>query len=87
MSSNSSLQETTPRRRLFADLRIGSKLGMGFGVLVVLIFLSAAISFSYSDLAADQIRTTETVRVPTALLASKAQTNLLRMLADVRGYL
>jgi CHASE3 domain sensor protein len=87
MSSNPSLQETTARRRLFADLRIGSKLGIGFGVLVVLIFLSAAISFSYSALAADQIRTTETVRVPTALLASKAQTNLLRMLADVRGYL
>lgn len=87
MSSLPSPQETTPRRRLFADLSIGSKLGIGFGVLVVLIFLSAAISFSYSALAADQIRTTETVRVPIALLASKAQTNLLRMLADVRGYL
>jgi CHASE3 domain sensor protein len=87
MSSNPSHQEKTPRRRLFADLRIGAKLAIGFGVLVVFFFLSAVISFNSSAEAARQIEKTETVRVPTALLASKAQTDLLRMLADVRGYL
>ncbi len=86
MNSHSS-QEQLPPRRFFADLGIGSKLGIGFGVLVALIFFSAVVSYTSSATATRQIQTTDDVRVPTALLASRAQADLLRMLADVRGYL
>jgi CHASE3 domain sensor protein len=84
--------QTTPLGKrsfmsFFADLKIGTKLGIGFGVLVALIFISALVSYQSSAQATGKIQTTDDVRVPTALQASKAQANLLRMLADVRGYL
>ncbi|GAK55075.1 two-component sensor histidine kinase [Candidatus Vecturithrix granuli] len=66
---------------------IGRKLTFGFGVLVVLTFLSAGISYFGSNRATLKINQTDDVRVPTALAASRAQANLLRMLGDVRGYL
>lgn len=87
MNSYLSNQNKPLKRRFFADLKIGYKLGVGFGVLVALIFFSAVASFTSSATAIDQIQTTDKVRVPTALLASQAQADLLRMLADVRGYL
>lgn len=79
---------TTPVKSNFlADMKIGAKLSIGFGVLVALIFFSALVSYQSSAQATGQIQTTDQFRVPTALQASKAQANLLRMLADVRGYL
>lgn len=87
MNSQSAPQDTPLRKNFFADMKIGTKLGVGFGVLVVLIFLSALVSYYSSKQATERIQTTETVRVPVALSASQAQANLLRMLSDVRGYL
>lgn len=83
--------KTTPIRssgtKFFADLKIGTKLSIGFGVLVALIFFSAVVSYLSSAQATQQIQNTDQIRVPVALRASQAQANLLRMLADVRGYL
>jgi methyl-accepting chemotaxis protein len=45
------------------------------------------VSYLGSGQATTKINRTDDVRVPTALAASRAQANLLRMLADVRGYL
>ncbi len=66
---------------------IGRKLTFGFGILVLLTFLSVGISYFGSNRATLKINQTDDVRVPTALAASRAQANLLRMLGDVRGYL
>jgi CHASE3 domain sensor protein len=71
----------------FANLKIGTKLAIGFGVLVVLTFFSAGISFQGSTQAKKNIDRTSQARVPAALSASRAQAHLLRMQADVRGYL
>jgi len=82
---------TTPRKssffNFFTDLKIGTKLSIGFGFLVALIFLNAVFGFFSNNTATVQIKNTDQVRVPTALKASSAQADLLRMLADVRGYL
>lgn len=87
--------ETTPfekivrpaRGSFFNNLPIGMKLLVGFGILVFLTFVSAGVSYLGSALATEKIERTDDVRVPTALMASRAQADLLRMQADVRGYL
>ena len=71
----------------FKDLDIGRKLAIGFGILVALTFLSAGVSYLGSRQATSKINTTDEVRVPMALDAARAQANLLRMQANVRGYL
>ncbi len=76
-----------PGARFFRDLKIGTKLTIGFGILVALIFLSAGVSYLGSDRATAKINLTDDVRVPTAISATRAQANLLRILGDVRGYL
>jgi CHASE3 domain sensor protein len=81
------LVDKLPGARFFKDLKIGTKLTVGFGILVALVFLSAGVSYLGSGQATTKINRTDDVRVPTALVASRAQANLLRMLADVRGYL
>ena len=69
------------------DLNIGRKLTLGFGILVLLIFVSAGVSYLGSGRATQEIMRVTDVRAPTALDASRAQADLLRMLSDVRGYL
>lgn len=69
------------------NLKIGSKLTIGFGILVALIFVSAGISFLGSFRATTRINLTENVRMPAALIAAQAQADLLQMLGDVQGYL
>lgn len=81
------LADKLPGARLFANLKIGTKLAFGFGILVTLTFLSAAVSYLGSGQATSKIERTDAVRVPVALAASDAQANLLRMMANVRGYL
>jgi CHASE3 domain sensor protein len=83
----STLIDRLPGVQFFRNLNIGRKLGIGFGILVILTFLSAGVSYLGSGQATTKINRTDDVRVPTALAASRAQANLLRMLADVRGYL
>ena len=76
-----------PGARFFRNLKLGTKLTIGFGILVALIFLSAGVSYLGSGRATTKINLTDDVRVPTAIVATRAQANLLRMLGDVRGYL
>ena len=76
-----------PKTGFYTSLSIGSKLAISFGILVLLIFLSAGVSYLGNSQASTQIDRTSSARVPAALAASKAQANLLRMQADVRGYL
>lgn len=79
--------EKLPGMAWIKDLKIGRKLTLGFGILVLLIFISAGVSYLGSDRATQEIMRVTDVRAPTALDASRAQANLLRMLSDVRGYL
>lgn len=76
-----------PGARWFKNLNIGTKLNIGFGLLVLLTLIGALVSYIASSQATLQINTTQEVRVPTALASARAQANLLRMLGDVRGYL
>ncbi len=76
-----------PLIRFLKNLSIGSKLNIGFGILVVMTLLGAAASYVASIQATTSINRTEDVRFPTALASARAQTDLLKMLGDVRGYL
>jgi CHASE3 domain sensor protein len=97
MTNNNPLPETgenipvqtgkSPVKTFFSNLKIGTKLLISIGILVVLIFLSAGVSYLGSRQANTKIGRTDEIRVPAALAASRAQANLLRMQADVRGYL
>ncbi len=92
-SDKTGKQAPEPRSKLpsiffvLKNLPIGRKLTIGFGILILLIFLSAGVSYLGSRQATTKINLTNDVRVPTALVASRAQANLLRMTGDVRGYL
>ena len=74
-------------RNHFNDLTIGQKLNLGFGMLVLLLFLIVALIFAAGQAATDSINLTVDVRVPAALASARAQLNLLKMRAAVRGYL
>jgi len=71
----------------FNDLTIGQKLNIGFGLLVFLLLLIVSLIFAAGRDATDNINLTVDVRVPAALASTRAQTNLLKMRAAVRGYL
>ena len=71
----------------FNNLDIGTKLNIGFGILVLLIFLVVGLIFVASQEATQNINLTEDVRVPAALASARAQSSLLEMQASVRGYL
>ena len=68
-------------------MKIGAKLNLGFGVLLLLIFAVIALSYFASEQANLKMTRTTDLRAPLTLASSRAQANLLKMLADVRGYL
>ncbi|MBD1919930.1 HAMP domain-containing protein [Microcoleus sp. FACHB-831] len=71
----------------FRNLKISGKLNLGFGILVVLTFLVIGRSYLSSVQATITINRTRQVRMPAALISADAQTNLLKMVSDMRGYL
>ncbi|MEL6779075.1 MAG: ATP-binding protein [Cyanobacteria bacterium J06597_16] len=73
--------------RVFANLSIGRKLNVGFGLLVAITFLVVGRNYWGSLFATSNIDRTQQVRVPTTLASNRAQTLLLEMSADLRGYL
>ena len=81
------MQASQRRYSLLRRVNIGAKLNIGFGVLVVLILAVIGVTYISSDRATTNISRTSEVRAPTALASARAQANLLKMLADVRGYL
>ena len=81
------MQSNHPSYSLLRRVNIGSKLNIGFGVLVALILVVIGFTYISSNRATDNITRTNDIRAPTALAAAQAQANLLEMLGDVRGYL
>ena len=92
------LRKPSPRRpspralgialgRRFRNLSIGGKLNVGFGILVALTCVVIALGYLASRQAITNISRTSDARAPTTGAASRAQANLLRMLADVQAYL
>lgn len=72
---------------LISNLKISDKLNLGFGILVTLTFLVIGRSYLNSVQATLTVHRTQDVRMPAALVSADAQTNLLKMVSDVRGYL
>jgi CHASE3 domain sensor protein len=79
--------EKRTKMRLFNNLKIGSKLNIGFGLLVALTLVAIGLSYLGSFRTTTNINRTSDLSAPTALASARAQANLLRVLADVRGYL
>lgn len=69
------------------NLKISDKLNLGFGILVVITFLVVGRSYLSSVQATNAINQTREVRMPATLISADAQTNLLKMVSDLRGYL
>jgi signal transduction histidine kinase/DNA-binding NarL/FixJ family response regulator/CHASE3 domain sensor protein len=76
-----------PGVRGFNNLSIGSKLNIGFGIMVMLTLLVVGLILIASRKATQNINLTEELRVPTALASARAQSSLLKMQASIRGYL
>ncbi len=76
-----------PQRGIVKNINIGSKLTMGFGIMIVLTLFVAGASYLAGAGAIRTINRTGDLRVPVALASSGAQADLLRMFGAVRGYL
>jgi CHASE3 domain sensor protein len=76
-----------PGAKLFKNLKIGTKLTIGFGIMVVIVLLVALFSYLGSVPATESINRTDDLRVPTALTSTSAQANLLKMISSAQGYL
>jgi signal transduction histidine kinase/DNA-binding response OmpR family regulator len=76
-------------RRVFqaARIGIGTKLTVGFGILVGLTLLVVALAILAGRDATRDIALSEAVRAPASLAAAQAQEELLRMQLHLRGYL
>jgi signal transduction histidine kinase/DNA-binding response OmpR family regulator/HPt (histidine-containing phosphotransfer) domain-containing protein len=70
-----------------APLGIGTKLTVGFGILVGLTLLVVAFAFVAGRAATRDIEVSEAVSAPASLASAQAQEALLRMQLHLRGYL
>jgi signal transduction histidine kinase/DNA-binding NarL/FixJ family response regulator len=68
-------------------LGIGSKLSLGFGILVGITLLDVGLGFIAGQSATRHITVTREVREPISLTTSEAQASLLKMQRHMRGYL
>ena len=68
-------------------MKISTKLGFGFGMLVALTMVVVALNFFSGNKVNTTIEHTQKQRVPLMLAASKAQADILKILGDVHGYL
>jgi len=73
--------------RLWQRLKIGPKLRIGFGILILLMLIGYGWSISAGHTATEEINRTTNLRAPLALTSGKAQANWLKMEADVQAYL
>ncbi len=71
----------------FSNLNITQKLGLGLGVLALLTFIVISLCMFSGWRVLGKIEVTEERRVPSALISARTQANLLRMVANLRGYL
>ncbi len=70
-----------------SHLKIKDKLNLVFGVLIGVTFVVMGVNYWSSRQITLNIKRTQELRMPIALSSSQAQTNLLTMLSNVRGYL
>ncbi|HBR00856.1 MAG TPA: hypothetical protein DD761_20485 [Cyanobacteria bacterium UBA11691] len=82
-SSISNILKITKNRKI----TIKNKLNLAFGSLIGVTFLIMGVNYWSSVQATLNINRTEELRMPIALSSSEAQSNLLKMLSNVRGYL
>ena len=75
------------RRMPLRNLGIGARLTLAFAALVTLTIVAIGLSFLGSQRATESINRTVQQRTPAALAAARAEVDLLKMLADLRGYL
>lgn len=68
-------------------LKIGPKLAIGFGFLIILMLVGYGLGISASNLATQEINRTTNLRAPTTLASARAQANLLELVADLQAYL
>ena len=68
-------------------MKIGHKLGVSFGILVLLTLMVAGLGYVSSEKAAAQIERTRKFQLPLVLTLTEAETHLFEMLSGVRGYL
>src|SRR5690349_10788979 len=68
-------------------LQIGTKLTIGFGILVAMTLVVVVLAYLASNQAIDEINRTTELRAPAALASAQAQANLLKMVNSVQGYL
>ena len=80
---------TTPRRplRVLGDRSIATRLSLGLAMLVALGLVVVGIGYLASSQATRSIDRIAEERAPTALAAAAAESALLRMVGEVRGYL
>ncbi len=71
----------------FTDMRIAHKLALGFGSVLLLTVLVVGLGYLSSEQATNAIHETDRVQLPMMLTATRAQSDLLRMVSSVRGYL
>jgi class 3 adenylate cyclase/CHASE3 domain sensor protein len=71
------------RRRM----KIGPKLRIGFGVLILLMLVGYGSGIVAGNRATEEINRTTNLRAPLALVSGQAQANWLKMEADVQAYL
>jgi HAMP domain-containing protein len=71
------------RRRL----KIGPKLRIGFGILILLMLVGYGWGIVAGNEATEEINRTTNLRAPLALASGRAQANWLKMEADVQAYL
>ena len=69
------------------SMTIGARLTFAFGALVGLTIAAVGLSYFGSKRATTNIHRTTDFRAPITLASARAQASLLRMFADVRGYL
>ena len=68
-------------------LKIGAKLSIGFGILIVLAIVGGGLAFASSRQVATEINRTTDVRAPAALTSAQAHADLLTMMASLQAYL
>ena len=71
------------RRRM----KIGPKLRIGFGVLILLMLVGYGSGIVAGNRATEEINRTTNLRAPLALVSGQAQANWLKMESDVQAYL
>lgn len=72
---------------MFKNISIGHKLTIGFGLLIILTMFNAAVSFLANADAVATIKQVKTIQAPAVLASAHAEADVLRMFADIQGYI